>query len=200
MSAEANTPQMIRNDRIVHDLAGAMSKGEHGIGVFPGLLLLTLKEEAWRERVIQYTGEHVQFASFSEFMAARPPEGLGTTKRTLENICRDNTEALSRLDQALRGQHGGDHGNQYTGGKVDNINDAYRPTGTSRAAGLRRLRKDRPDLHARVLADELSVHAAMIEAGFRKRPTALDILIRAWGKASPEERVEFVNFMRGEAF
>ena len=37
------------------------------------------------------------------------------------------------------------------------------------AAALRRLRKDRPDIHARVLAGELSPHAGMIEAGFRKR-------------------------------
>ena len=55
---------------------------------------------------------------------------------------------------------------------VDNgkgaIND-LRPTGTSRAAALRRLRKDRPDLHTRVLGGELSAHAAMIEAGFRKK-------------------------------
>jgi hypothetical protein len=45
-----------------------------------------------------------------------------------------------------------------------------RPTGTSRATALRRLRKDRPDIHARVLKGELSAHAAMIEAGFRKKP------------------------------
>jgi hypothetical protein len=35
---------------------------------------------------------------------------------------------------------------------------------------LRRLRDQRPDLHRRVLAGELSPHAAMLEAGFR-RPT-----------------------------
>jgi hypothetical protein len=55
---------------------------------------------------------------------------------------------------------------------VDNENDVIntsRPTGTSRAAALRRLRKDRPDIHARVLAGELSPHAGMIEAGFRKK-------------------------------
>ena len=44
-----------------------------------------------------------------------------------------------------------------------------RPSGNSRAAFLRRLRKDRPDIHARVLAGELSPHAGMIEAGFRKK-------------------------------
>jgi hypothetical protein len=45
-----------------------------------------------------------------------------------------------------------------------------RPSGNSRAAFLRRLRKDRPDIHARVLAGELTPHAGMIEAGFRRKP------------------------------
>jgi hypothetical protein len=40
-----------------------------------------------------------------------------------------------------------------------------RPSGNSRKAALRRLRKDRPDIHARVLAGELTPHAGMIEVG-----------------------------------
>jgi hypothetical protein len=44
-----------------------------------------------------------------------------------------------------------------------------RPSGNSRAAMLRRLRKDRPDIHVRVLAGELSAYAGMLEAGFRKK-------------------------------
>jgi hypothetical protein len=43
-----------------------------------------------------------------------------------------------------------------------------RPTGNSAAAALRRLERQRPDLLDRVLAGELSPHAAMITAGFRK--------------------------------
>jgi hypothetical protein len=44
-----------------------------------------------------------------------------------------------------------------------------RPSGNSAAAALRRLERHRPDLLDRVLAGELSAHAAMLEAGFRKR-------------------------------
>jgi hypothetical protein len=54
---------------------------------------------------------------------------------------------------------------------VDNGNsniNSSRPTGGSKAYALRRLRKDRPDIHARVLAGEISAHAGMIEAGFRR--------------------------------
>jgi hypothetical protein len=44
-----------------------------------------------------------------------------------------------------------------------------RPAGNSAAAALRRLERQRPDLLDQVLAGEISPHAAMIAAGFRKR-------------------------------
>jgi hypothetical protein len=46
---------------------------------------------------------------------------------------------------------------------------AHQATGTSAAAAMRRLRKDRPDIHARALAGGLSAHAGMIEAGVGER-------------------------------
>ena len=65
---------------------------------------------------------------------------------------------------------------------------------------IRRLRKDRPDIHARVLAGEITPHAGMIEAGFRKKRigiklTPLDHLQRAWRKASASERVAFQTWI-----
>jgi len=44
--------------------------------------------------------------------------------------------------------------------------------GNSEQYALRKLRKSAPELHARVLAGELSGHAAMVQAGFRK-PTLI---------------------------
>lgn len=55
--------------------------------------------------------------------------------------------------------------NQYTEG-FDNV-QTRPPTGNSVETALRRLRKDRKDLHAKVLAGELTPHGAMVEAGFR---------------------------------
>jgi hypothetical protein len=53
----------------------------------------------------------------------------------------------------------------------ENVTDNYsgRPKSGTRAEALRRLRKERPDIHARVLGGELSAHAGMVEAGFRRR-------------------------------
>src|SRR5262245_40158765 len=59
---------------------------------------------------------------------------------------------------------------------ASNVHALERPSGNSRAAFIRRLRKDRPDIHARVLAGKLSPHAGMIEADFRKkRPRKRDL-------------------------
>lgn len=67
------------------------------------------------------------------------------------------------LDDALRGRQG-----ERTD-LVDNINKVNRPDGTSKDRALRKLRTDAPELHEKVLAGELTPHAAMVQAGFRHR-------------------------------
>jgi hypothetical protein len=49
------------------------------------------------------------------------------------------------------------------------------PRATGRDTAHRRLRKDRPDLHAQVLAGEITPHAAMIEAGFRRKTITVPV-------------------------
>lgn len=53
--------------------------------------------------------------------------------------------------------------------KDDNVPFEKPQLGNSRSYALRRLRELRPDLHGKVLANELSVNRAMIAAGFRKK-------------------------------
>ena len=98
------------------------------------------------------------------------------------NVIIDNeVEALDLLTQELTGQAGGDRkSSDYENIISDNItNDIFDSKveaintsdgrGTSSTYALRKLRKSRPDLHADVLEGALSPHAAMVEAGFRKR-------------------------------
>ena len=60
------------------------------------------------------------------------------------------------------------HGRPKKGrGKGHNITLSQR--GTARSYSLAKLDRDKPDLAARVRAGELSPHAAMVEAGFRRR-------------------------------
>lgn len=68
-----------------------------------------------------------------------------------------------------------------------------RPAGTTRDAALRRLRKDREDLHARVLAGDMSAHAAMVQAGFRKVKTPKEQALHWLGKCSQQEIDEILS-------
>ena len=113
-------------------------------------------------------------------MATPPARGLGVDIALIRRIVGDDPEALNLLDQALQNPHGGDRKSGLVAIKFDNIKDEVTeaPTGTSITQALRRLRKDRPDLHARVLAQELSSHRVMIEAGFRE-PT-VSVLRSNW--------------------
>ncbi|MFD6360166.1 hypothetical protein ACFWFX_09965, partial [Streptomyces roseolus] len=95
------------------------------------------------------------------------------------NVAGDET-TLDLLDQALAGKPG-----ERTD-LVDNMHEVARPSGTSKEAGLRRLRKDRPDLHADVLAGRLSTHSAMVKAGFRKRKISVPV-------SSPEDAAKAIK-------
>lgn len=62
---------------------------------------------------------------------------------------------------------------------------------------LGRLEREHPDIHARLLAGEVtSVRAACAEAGLIRLPTRADALKREWAKASPAERAEFIAWAR----
>ena len=182
---------LLVNDRVVNALTQCMAQGDFGLKTFPGILRKAMAKDSWRDRIVHQTKQRVEFKTFREFMETLPPEGLGTDERTLKNLCRDDIEASDLIDRALQGKPGGDKRSE-SAITVDNVNNDQRPTGNSRNAALRRLRKDAPALHARVLAGDLSAHAAMIEAGFRKKPTALERLRKAWAGATDEERDEFL--------
>ncbi len=70
--------------------------------------------------------------------------------------------------------------------------------GGSREYLLRRLRRDAPELAERVLAGELSAHAAAIEAGIRKRVMPLAAALRTWRRLTLEEREVFLSIVAAE--
>jgi len=173
-------PKLLQNESVVSSLSNSL-RGSVALKNVPGLLKRTLREGCWRSRYISQTRNVATFARFVDFVTAYPPEGLGATPDTLRNMCRDDVEALDLLTQELTGQAGGDRkSSDYENIISDNItNDIFDSKveaintsdgrGTSSTYALRKLRKSRPDLHADVLEGALSPHAAMVEAGFRKR-------------------------------
>ncbi len=84
-------------------------------------------------------------------------------------------------------------------GRPTKAEQADKPCNTSIRYGtaehwIARLKRDQQlDLLARIEAGELSPHAAALEAGYRKVPTALDMLRKDWTKASADERATFLH-------
>lgn len=76
---------------------------------------------------------------------------------------------------------------------VDSGVESRTKRGTSSDYTLARLDRDKPELADRVRAGEISANAAAIEAGFRKKLTALAMLRSAWRKADDEERQQFLD-------
>lgn len=162
------TDVLVKRDQVVHDLSQAIRRGDWSLESVPALLRRVLTEDMWKERLVEVTGEVKRFETWAEFVQASPPEGLGTTERTLRNLCRDDAEIIDLLDRASQRPAG--RPSIQTG---DNV--TLKPGGNAAAQALRRLRKDRPDLHARVLAGELSPHRAMVDAGFRRRTVSVPV-------------------------
>jgi len=65
--------------------------------------------------------------------------------------------------------------------KALGLNDAVaqgkkiRPSGTSKEATIRRLRKNHPELHQKVVSGEMTPNAAAIEAGFRRKMKSIPV-------------------------
>lgn len=162
------------NDVIVSALSGSLREGKTSLTQAPKLLKKILKEGRWKKRVITQTGQSVEFERFEDFVTAEPLEGLGLTVDMIRRICGDDIEALDLLDKALRGKQGAPTGKRKDKNNY-NIIDYSKSVGTSRAYALSKLRKSNPDLHAKVIAGELSPNEAMIKAGFRVKTITIPL-------------------------
>ena len=165
---------------------------------FREALCHVIRNEAWKERLIDWSHgpEVVGFKTFEEFVLAPPRNGLNGDVESLRLLCSSDPEAMAVLDAELTGAAGD---NQYTKEVRDNVTD-QRQGGNALGYTLRRLKRDHPELFARVIAKELSANAAAIEAGFRKKLTPLTQLQRAWTKADDDERDIFARQLKSEGW
>jgi hypothetical protein len=152
---------------VVQSLGSALLSGQSQLSNVPGLLKRLLREGMWREFVTPMR-QTVTYDRFEDFVVTPPTKGLGASVDLIRRIVKDDAEALDMLDQALQRPHGGDTRSGSAQTNVDNIN-VGRPAGTSKEHALRKLRASAPELHADVLQGRLSAHAAMVQAGYRKR-------------------------------
>lgn len=156
---------LIANDFAIEDLRSSLREGESGLKYLPMTLKRVLREESWRERIVQDTGEIVGFDSFAEFVTADPLAGLGSDIEQIKKLLEHDTEALLAYTDATIGKHGGPRRGESAQTKSSNTT-----LDRGKAYALRKLRKAKKfDLLSRVDAGELSPHAAMVQAGFRPK-------------------------------
>jgi len=157
----------------------------------------------WEQRAIPQRRWELSrhFDSFEEFVTAAPLDGLHTSVQMLKDVCRRSTPAIDAIDRACQHEKG-----RPSSETVSN-RDSFEPrphSGDGRDVALRRLRKDRPDLHAKVLDGTLSAHGAMVEAGLRHRTVIVRVTDpRSAAKMladnmSDEDLAELVRILNGE--
>jgi hypothetical protein len=102
------------------------------------------------------------FKTFPEYLA----KWSSFTLDDLKKLFSDDLAILNLLDDVEKREPGQPSKERM----CDNITHSHnnRQGGTSKDTALRRLRKDAPELLERVIAGELSPHAAMLQAGFRR--------------------------------
>lgn len=157
------------NDSWVGALSEAMRHGTGFLDNVPGLIKRIIKENMWQKRIVWVLdNELVEFNSFEEFVTTEWPKGLSTGITALKGLCRSDPESIKLIDEVLRQNQKQGESGDLKDNLFDNAKDVKSQTGDSIKSGLRRLRKDRPDLLEDVIAGRKKVHTAMIEAGFMK--------------------------------
>ena len=160
-----------RNDILIRGLQNVVDEGSHGIDSLPKFIKKVIREEAWTIRIVESTGQVVEFDSFQQFVESHPPEGLGCSLDRLKRLCDDDDEAGLMILRATTGKVGRpskDNENTYN---ISN-KDAH---GTAKDYTLDRLDRERPDLYERVVDGEMSANAAAIKAGFRTKTVSVPV-------------------------
>lgn len=141
------------------------------------------------------------FFIWEVFCTTPQPHGLGYSQEAIDAIVAGRKTIAQKDAEDQRRQKPPGRPTQ----TVNNVNGwESRPVGNTSQAALRRLRKDRPDLHQRVLAGELSAHAAMVEAGFRTKTITVPAEPRALAASllrqlAPEDLAIVVAELRGHS-
>lgn len=158
-----------RNGTKVDTLYRAVRNSE-ALELIPALMRQIVEEEMWRGHLFEKTGQVFWFDTLTEFIETHPPDGLGTTIEKLFELCSEDSSVLEMLDQAVQN----DINNQAESADAPEPKKRFRAS-NSRQAALRRLRhhaeqnRAAADARKAVLEGRMSVNAALIELGLRKK-------------------------------
>lgn len=155
---------LARNWQLVRHTETALRTGSESLGNVPALLRSLLEEQAWREFALP-AGETVKYARFSEFVAARPPRGLGADLDVVRHVIGtadpDLLVMLREAEKVGRGRR-----TDLQPGVDSTPGDGKGESSDLTAA---RLAREAPDQYDAVRSGELSINAAAVAAGIRPK-------------------------------
>ena len=170
-----------------------MSAIHHGLGnleTIPALLRRIIENKAWECRQVKMRGV-VQLANLRELITKEPMEGGGENPERIEALIRDDVEVLAMWREEMVERPG--KRSKVNLDNADNVSNKEKvQAGNSRSYTVSRLQREAPELFAQVVAGTLSANAAAIQAGFRKKPTALEMLLKVWKVATDDDRRLFL--------
>jgi len=147
-----------------------------------------IEKELWRARAEGVPDRLYKCESLPEFITAKPIRGCGWPLDKITLLLRQagNEKVLYMWRKATKGGKGRPPKNS------DRVTIKSK-RGNSKDYLLDRLEQERPDLFERVINKELATKTAAREAGLIKEPTPLELLQKAWKKASAQERQTFLK-------
>lgn len=178
--------------------------GEEVKNDLPNWVERAVENETWKQSINPATGK--EFASVGEWLVASWPLGPGMghgefaiTYDEFILLC-ENRPKLKQLlvESRPKRKHGGDRGNQHTGGKCAISTDAKPSHGSTHRAYLEdRLARDFPTHWQDYIDGKYkSARQAAIAAGFLKDShNPIDRLLSNWRKATKSQRLEFVKHL-----
>src|SRR5262245_18016059 len=89
------------NDILIRMLRKRMSDGTCSAEAVPSLVKDVCRNERWKSRLDEQTGERWEFERFEDFVKAPLLGGLASSVDVLKKLCRDDPEAVVALEEAL---------------------------------------------------------------------------------------------------
>jgi hypothetical protein len=136
--------------------------------------------------------------SFCAFFSPEEPERIDILIRALEVLeSRGEKRDFGMPEARQLAGWGGDRKSELARKDQERNPALEKHRGETRHRTLARLRRDDPALAARVERGELTANAAAVAKGWRRKPTRLDELRRAWRRTSAEDRRAFLAEISG---
>jgi hypothetical protein len=164
----------------------------------------------WSEFLENRGWEPLGFKDYREFAMSKRPDGLAMTQRQFLILCEhavaSDADKIASAKEKPLAVAGAPEGNKNaikdriaaaktepltcvgTENKPNNVRIDY---GNDTSYTLRRLARDNPEMLDRIESGELSVNAAAIAAGIRKKATSAEVCVKAFYKT--EDRLPVVS-------